>query len=341
MSRADKVLEAKEMDIFHYFCSPDIVAYCKKIDHVFNPLEMAVIVANSSKTVKEKHAAWRQIISEYPDMSIHESFNFNAQKSLHKYLYEYITWQENWLANFNIPDEMAIYQAMAQGEYDYCGCFSTFNNALQSLYMRNEDYKIESIIIKKEYIDRYLWNNTILINSDREVIDYYCFDPNQCYELPHPDTLDMIFIHIPVPFEEGDIVEYKGKPYVLASLPHWDEPRYADFISGKTGDGSDMIADLYFIDEHGQLSRDWGPPFYYWKLKHFRGELQGQERFFKYLSNHLKSKDEKRSIDWLFDAFSKFQREAKCAEQNRRFDNLYISLDEYRQQRQNRNTEKS
>ena len=56
------------MDIYSFIKSPDVARHCEKIGHKFNPLEMAVIVAQSDKTVKEKHAAWQQIIANYSDM---------------------------------------------------------------------------------------------------------------------------------------------------------------------------------------------------------------------------------------------------------------------------------
>jgi hypothetical protein len=58
------------MNIYSYLSSPDIAAHCERIGHVFNPLEMAVIVSNSEKNMKEKHSAWREIITERPDMPI-------------------------------------------------------------------------------------------------------------------------------------------------------------------------------------------------------------------------------------------------------------------------------
>jgi hypothetical protein len=97
------------MNIYDYIVSADVAAHCKKIGHVFNPLDMAVIVALSDKTAKEKHAAWRHIAGHYPDMPIHKSHCFKAQQSLHAYLEKLIAWEEKCLAHFYSPGQGVVY----------------------------------------------------------------------------------------------------------------------------------------------------------------------------------------------------------------------------------------
>ena len=45
------------MDIYGFMNSPDIAEHCRSIGHEFSPLDMAVLVAMSEKTIKEKHEA--------------------------------------------------------------------------------------------------------------------------------------------------------------------------------------------------------------------------------------------------------------------------------------------
>ena len=45
------------MNIYDYFHSNDIAEHCKKIGHVFSPLDMAVIIEKSDKPIRKKHAA--------------------------------------------------------------------------------------------------------------------------------------------------------------------------------------------------------------------------------------------------------------------------------------------
>ena len=116
-----------------------------------------------------------------------------------------------------------------------------------------------------------------------------------------------------------------GKPYVLNLLPHWYlNNDYENFVSGKKGDGSDMVADVYFIDENSALMRDWGPPFEFLNLKIFRGKLEGQDCFLEYLSQYIKENVE--SFDWLISLFCKFRAEAESKKINNHFETFYDAL---------------
>jgi len=177
------------MDIYAFIRSPDIGDYCRSIGHIFSPLEMAVIVAQSNMTLAEKHDAWWHIISDCQDMSIPEMHCFNARDSLHECLRELIA---------------------------------------------NNNYDI---------------------------------DPN--------DDISTIFIHVPVPFQKGDILECKGTVHVLYDLPHWfvDDGTGASYEKMRTGeffDDTDMVAYTYRILENGSVFHGHGPS--YLELKFYRGE---------------------------------------------------------------------
>jgi hypothetical protein len=216
------------MNIYDYLTSPDIAAHCQNIGHVFNPLEMAVIVSVSKKNMKKRHGAWREIIAEYPDMPIRASNCFAARESLHEYLRVLIAWEKKGL-------------------------------------------------------------------------DVSCSD-----DLGY--GLDNIFIHIPVPFEKGDLVEFVGDfhvgPCVLRNLPHWKPTRYERQLSGKISDGSDMIAWINFMDNEGRLNFNDGPYFLY-NLKYFTGEYKGYDRFLPYLSYFMK--ENKEAPDVLIHSYNKIK----------------------------------
>jgi len=53
------------------------------------------------------------------------------------------------------------------------------------------------------------------------------------------------------------------------------EEEYTKHISGKSGDGSDMIAYMFFINEDGFLRNDHGRFPYYYDLSYYRDELKG------------------------------------------------------------------
>ena len=98
------------MNIYNFLRSPDIAAHCENISHVFNPLEMAVIIDLSEQPIKEKNMAWSEIVNEYPDMPIHESLNFEAKASLHDFLREQIAWNEERLAEIYEPNHDCVYR---------------------------------------------------------------------------------------------------------------------------------------------------------------------------------------------------------------------------------------
>lgn len=50
------------MDIYRFLNSPDIAAHCKKIGHVFEPIEMAVILYHSHRPFVERMGGHREII---------------------------------------------------------------------------------------------------------------------------------------------------------------------------------------------------------------------------------------------------------------------------------------
>jgi hypothetical protein len=310
------------VNISSYIPSPDIAAYCEKIGHVFNPVEMAVIVAMSGKTMKEKHTAWWEIIADCPDMPIHKSMNFDARESLHDYLRELIVLEEKWLAEFYKPEVGVVYRPTVQTHrerrYDY-GCYSTAGKAWTAIcdYWKDDDCEywdwkenhITRVKIERLYIDS---GGTMQadLDADGEILSLCRFGFGEPYE-DYPDNLDMIFIHLPMPFEQGDLVMFdNGEPRVLEGIPHWWD-RYGKRISGEFGDATDMIAYTYFFYD-GELVRD--HEMGYHRLQRFNGELTGQDYFLKYLSQYIKTHDKDMYIDWLINLFLKFRTKSEDEE---------------------------
>jgi len=58
------------MDIYSFIGSKDVAKHCRNIGHVFNPLEMAVIIGISGRPMAEVHVAWQELIDDYPDMTV-------------------------------------------------------------------------------------------------------------------------------------------------------------------------------------------------------------------------------------------------------------------------------
>jgi len=333
------------MNIYDFIESPDIADYCRKIGHEFSPLDMAVIIDCSEKPLKCKLSAYKEIIESYPDMPIHKSFNFDARDSLHDFLRELIIWFEKRIDEFySSSDGAAYYNSVLWYKnhnreteyYRQSDClYSTIDKALKVL----EDYQ------KREKSDYKPWANIFKVWVDKE--EYYTAEFNPACQLldisstvvgtgwkssnsetyRYPDELSYIFIDLPVPFKKGDIVT-KGdnKPRVLINIPHWYRGKrpYIDFVLGKIGDGSDMMGDYYYIGEDGTLERNHGIGDLY-QIRYFTEELQGQERFLKYLSRYIKNKDN--SIDWIINVFNKFKAEADLENLNNLFGRWHNNLD--------------
>jgi len=338
------------MNIYEYMHSPDIAAHCEKIGHIFSPLDMAVLIKLSDKTMKEKHAAWKEIISDYPDMPINESSNFKARDSLHEFLRELIRWEEKIIEKFYRSDRAVYRYAVVHyplrgwhisGKYLYFDELDTYEektgfstaekawkDCLKNWLNKDHDEKVEEVELIKGKIDKE-YKLSLKMNKEGEVIDIHTIgweDTKSC-----PGELDMIYIHIPVPFAKGDLLDSHGKPVVLTWIPHMmKEEEYAKRISGKSGDGSDMIAYMFFINEDGYLRNDHGRFTYYYELSYYRGELKGQDRFLKYISYYVKREDSSNNLDWIINVFCKFKAEADGERTGQTCMGTYISLDDER-----------
>ena len=317
------------MNIYPYIPSPDISAYCEKIGHDFQNLDMATIIAMSGLPISKKHAAWRELIAEYPDCQVQARLNFDAQESLHDYLGALIEHEEKKIATFYTPNYGEVFRfgvmwSDANGCWnDDDGTYSTFDKAWAALWKEYEVNDIIQVKVDKVQIDSDNSAHTAYMNTDGELLSLDIYTGGNS-----PRGLDMIFIDLPVPFLRGDIVTVgDGEPRVLADLHHWwdGNVNYEGYCSGKFGDGSDMIPYFYFIDESGTLFRDHTSSHDLWELQYFRGELKGQDRFLKYLSQYIKTGNSD-DIAWLFNVFLKLRAESESDELNRLFGGWYRKL---------------
>lgn len=308
------------MNIYSYIPSTDIATYCEKICHKFNPLEMAVIVAMSGKTIIEKHTAWKQIITEHPDMPIHQCINFDARDSLHEYLHELINYEENLIRAFysTKAGEVCRFSLMWLGDNGlwsdgYPGAYSTVDKAWSAYREQYGDYERDLVQVKIE---------KVLLDSE-DCVYSACMTPNgellcldRSMDSDKPDSLDMIFIDVPLPFKKGDLVAIDGAPHVLEWIPHW-WGRYGDLVSGEIGDGSDMIFYTYSISENGNLVRDHHHALL--QLEYYKVDLMGSDCFLKCISQFIKTDDKNMYIDWLINTYLMYRAEAESERLSSRY----------------------
>ena len=91
------------MDIYSFLNSKDIAEHCRRLQKTWTPLQMALIISRSDRSVPDKHRAWRELISDYPDMPVPplpECEITNGFESLHKMLLAQIDYEERGLRSF-------------------------------------------------------------------------------------------------------------------------------------------------------------------------------------------------------------------------------------------------
>ena len=114
------------MDIYSYFNSKDVAAHCREIGKEWTAFEMAVIILRSDRPMTDKHAAWRELISDYPDMPTPKCTEYKSFDSLHRKLTEVIDYEESALALLKKPEQGAVYRYEAGHRGDYFPSYSVF-----------------------------------------------------------------------------------------------------------------------------------------------------------------------------------------------------------------------
>ena len=106
----------------------DIAEYCRSIGQTWTPFEMAVIIGKSRHSRDEKHAAWRELIADYPDMPTIQSYDCPTYDSLHQKLIEAMEYEEQLLALLKRQEPETWYRYVLEvGRRTECyiGTFST------------------------------------------------------------------------------------------------------------------------------------------------------------------------------------------------------------------------
>lgn len=321
------------MNIFDYFHSRDIANYCKSIGHIFNSIEMAYIVDMSDKTIKEKNLAFQEIIDTCPDMQFHESVDFKVKTSIHAYLRALIDYRKALLKAFEDPSNTTkvyytidIYSASVMGFDENLYKKLAFSNIEELLifirpYMAR--YNLKKIGIKRGMTKKH--SDFVIVHYNYNGEATCIFDKhylNKKYELAKiipegPGALHTLFIHIPVPFNEGDIVSstYDCFPCVLKVLPHFAK-EYAKLESGAKYKGYIFedrpdFAVYYFLNQNGVLqdsfpcSHNIKSPYAngfgcdVMKLKYYREPLKPKEKILMDLSNYIKENGPPNVSQWL------------------------------------------
>lgn len=324
------------MDVYKFINSKDIRSHCEKTGHKFNPLEIAFLIYQSDHhTIVEKHAAWNELICTMPDVVIERRANCEYHDSLHKFLRKYMTLENKLLEDFFANKDGCVYRfdkivlphyyGVEADDIDFDipsetgkNLYSNFAAGLAIENRDNEEHTNEIVYYKviKYYvlsdINQAPSGMTILVDSKGaplkiEEVLHRTFLTKAEKELLYM-SFDGMWINVPTPFKEGDIVfvhcylhGYGGEPFVLTSLctdakDELGERRIRRLQ--KNGDISDMTAFGYRIHRKtGCIRYEYDHD--YLSLEYYEKPLKGAYQKLASISRFMK---EKLPIDTLINS---------------------------------------
>ena len=297
------------MDIYSFINSKDVAAYCREINKVWTPFEMAVIIGRCRRiTLAERHAAWRELMANYPDMPTPKNSHHDSYDSFHQKLTEMINYEEHLIELFTKPcfinDIVYMYKIWCKGEFrnsdgafSYDGIEGLLTDA-REMWEREEtpDVRVTARFIGDDtdyieagmdYDSNLFWVSSAHPQAESYNVEYDIFSPRMFTE--------DFFIDIPVPFKRGDILTIQShspgtvkreQPFVLYSLISDNEKVLEQCLRGERGDGSDLSGWGYFVGDNGLVYGD--HVFNYDCFEYYRGKLEGKDSMLHYISLFLK-----------------------------------------------------
>ena len=292
------------MDIYSFINSPDVAAHCREINKTWNPFEMAVIISRSHKPMTEKHAAWRELISDYPDMPTPKG---SYHDSLHQELTKVINGEDRLLYMLKYHDHGDVYTHKAwrngetlRSEVVLCSFDEAWNDAVKQWEGSNATVIYIRKVNTGEYgASHHEWiqtamdfkGNVYFIDASRPWGRLF---PDAEYKEPMFRNPDEFFVDIPMPFKRGDILTVPRFPskradakhiFVLDNLACFDD-RYATKVLDDECECNDMDGRVYIVDNNGILHAQLIHNHY--NYEYYRGELKGKDRLLQYASQYLK-----------------------------------------------------
>ena len=304
-------------NIYDFFNSSDVAAHCKSIGHAFNALETAIIVYHSNKrTLKEKHAAYRTIISEFPDVYVEpEEYRQNIT-SLHEALALIMEYDEQNLEGLLQEEPGAIYRATLWYEENHTigsenkGHFRTYEEAVadalkpigeeEAAFLEeigsDKDKKPFFIEIRKITLsggDCFAAalspvGDILNVNGEDPYYDYVHFldDWDAWLDSKYSEAYKLLSatnIHVPLPFKQGDIVEIDPRTIL----------RHEEFGAYVVKNIDATNVECYFVNKYldgGLEETDSFELKFYPNLQYCQRELNERENILKYVSLYVQDK---------------------------------------------------
>ena len=315
------------IDTASFLNSKDIADYWYKIgwNSYCTPLQSAYIIwQNHTKTMEEKHAAWREIVETMPDCIVAEGHRRSMMGisdalagSLHEFLRAFVRLQNKLVERFYQKGDHAVYRyrVLYEGDEDWSEDHWLYDTAEECFADVNADEDLIPSIVCIQLTKQWIGENrtiTLSVKADKTVID---IDAQELDEAEHDllQAFEYMWFDFPTPFGKGDIVVSKyspfgynlfgNEPFVLTNLCSWGSQElkingypdkdgryaYADRqlrYHRENADETDMTAYGYFQWEDGRVY--WECMHHYLDLEYYREEPQGIRRILKAFSSFEK-----------------------------------------------------
>jgi len=144
----------KGLDIYNFINSPHIAELCRKAKKTWNPFEMALIIAQSYKTLAEKHDAWRKLILKYKGAPVKQKIYlyglWEDLDAVFEQIQSVIEYNELFIKIFKTPEHGAVYECiLIDDDSHYYGLHCIYNTFEEGDYVTIPDRKFrESLKLK-------------------------------------------------------------------------------------------------------------------------------------------------------------------------------------------------
>ena len=303
------------MEMTDFLNSGDIAEHWRRIGFFCTPLQSAYLVwHNRTKTLAEKHAAWREIIQSMPDCPVaegHRKTNMGLSDalagSLHEFLRAFISLRENLIKRFYQKGDHAVYRyrVLYEGDEDWSRNSWLYDSADDCFDDISVDEKLVPSILYVQLTKQWIGSDraiTLFARADQTILQLDADGLSEA-EADLLRAFEWMWFDFPTPFQRGDIVvsPYSpfgytlcgNEPFVLTNLCSWgseqlrqngypdEDKRYAwaDRLlcrHRECGDETDMTAHGYFQNEDGSVYYEC--MHHYLDLEYDREKPQGMRR---------------------------------------------------------------
>ena len=309
-------------DASDFLNSKDIAEHWHRVGFACTPLQSAYLVwHNRTKTLAEKHGAWREIMENLPDCPVaegHRKSNMGIADalagSLHSFLQAFISLQENLIKRFYQKGDHAVYRycVLYEGDEDWSRDGWLYDSAEDCFEDVRADEDMLSSVLCVQITKRWIGDNraiTLCAKADQTVLQLDADGLSEA-EANILQAFEWMWFDFPTPFKRGDLVVspfspfgytlFGEEPFVLTNLRSWggeqlrqngypdEDGRYARADRQlqrhrECADETDMTAHGYFQNEDGSIYHEC--MHHYLDLEYYRGELQGKRRILRAFSS--------------------------------------------------------